>query len=365
MDLVYGAATDSKLPMAAGWLANTHRTGPLGGTYVRSAQLQQIDAALTAFHVTPTLANLTQLSTRNQTWRTAKTSCFGNFSSRRAPQANALATSIQDYQAFLADRITLMQRVNAHINGVDLGGLSWKQLYLAAELYDFDEDPGGWAAVGQRNVEALEFEARAGSGWAMNAPATVPEWAQKGAAEVAAATNWPTPTLSVRMQLPRIGLTVDQWPPWTTGAGGAALLPFLRKGLFCHAAAALAAHWLDTNRLVLEAGLSCRIRTIDIIHQQAAEQGGMTHWWVCVNKPDRMNFGTWQHQFNTFNSFRHLPMCGGFVVDLWGPLWDDQGDDAPLKAVSNAATAIDCVADVPGDYLGDTATISRARFQYF
>ncbi len=98
----------------------------------------------------------------------------------------------------------------------------------------------------------------------------------------------------------------------------------VRKGLFCHSSAAIAAHVIHSNRNALQAGHTCPIRPINVIHQQPNTAGQMTHWWVCVNRPDRLVINESKSiDFSNTMDYAYLPFVGGFVVDIRGALWNE------------------------------------------
>jgi hypothetical protein len=94
-------------------------------------------------------------------------------------------------------------------------------------------------------------------------------------------------------------------------------------------------------------GLSCTVKSIDVVHQLPKETGGISHWWVCINKPDEVRLRTRTIRFERFSDFDILPFVGGFVVDIWGALWISQADAAARWATSADEEPEACVRSTP------------------
>jgi hypothetical protein len=327
-------------------------------TVNRSPLFQLVDQSLANFEAVPSMASFRAIANAHRAWKNSKPIRHGDVVSRRRVASNDLEACIARHEIFLNDRDRVMNRVE---DGLAL--LQWKSRAISAELYR-NPRGGGWAPLTEQDILALELEAQLSSRWANMVPATLEEWSVIGEGESNRLNQWPTLVAgpASRMFLGALQLQVGvngAWPPWQ------GVVPFVRKGLFCHSFAALAAEFLFVNRTYLEAGTQFRIHSISVVHQQAAERGGMTHWWVCVNAPSEIDYGRGgPRQLNTFRDYQQLDLVGGFVVDMWGALWDDQLDHEHAKARSNAETAHDCVVVTPGDYLGDTRVVVKARREW-
>lgn len=362
MQLTFGpGVVRNVIPDAATWALNTPDAG--GHWYTRtvnrSVALQGIDRSLATFQATPSLTNFGAIQTAYNTWRLTKLNRHAQVISRRRAASDNLEGDLARHRSFLDGRNQVKARVE-----LGLSALQWKNRAICAELYSNPNDPG-WNPLLPEDILALELEANVTSRWANVIPPTLAGWHDVGAAERQRLANWPNLTAGVGgitirsalLQRLNINAAAGQWPPWQGRAA------FVRKGLFCHSFAALAAEYLYANRVALEAGTQFRIHSISVIHQQAADVGGMTHWWVAVNAPTQINLGGGAiRTLNLCNDYAVLDLVGGFVVDIWGSLWIDQLGNEHARATSNAATAGDCVWTVPnGDFLGNTQAIVRAR----
>lgn len=356
-----GVTRNVNLPVPAQWLASTPATEGhwYSRTVNRSPGLQAIDRSITTFQQIPTLASFQQMEVAYAAWHQSKINCRGNFSSRRAPASNLLGQQLADHRAWLDD----CQRVKRRIERRLLRAIPWKTNTLCAELYTNPQSPA-WAPLLATEVSALAAESTLTSQWANVAPATVAGWVTAGHNELTRLNLWenlpPMPELVLNN---RFNI---QWPPWRNRAVGQP--PFagalVRKGLFCHSYAALAADYIFNHIGALENGTGYRIHSIDLIHQWNQPGQTMQHWWVCVNGPMTIQYGPGVvRDFRScIDYIRHLPLVGGFVVDIWGALWLDQRLHGPARAISNAATAGDCVWDIPhAGFLGNTRTTKHAR----
>lgn len=146
---------------------------------------------------------------------------------------------------------------------------------------------------------------------------------------------------------------IDSWPPWPE-------TKHVRKGRFCHSSAAIGVYKVKEKAAAVSAGLKCRIRSIDVVHQQPDTTGEISHWWVCVNRPDEVRFDGGINKFERFSHISYLPLLGGFVIDIWGALWKDQEKTAEARFTSSAETAGTCVANGPFILLG--ALDARVKF---
>lgn len=371
MNIIYGPGVSRNvdLPASAVWLANTPASHGhwYSRTVNRSAALQAIDRSILAFNQIPGLPGFVQMETAYAAWHQSKINCIGNFSSRRAPASNPLGQALATHRTWLNDSRTVMDRIEAGL----LNDIPWKTDTLCAELYEHEQDPL-WAPLQQRDVEVLAFEATLTSRWAMNAPLTVQAWDQVGAGELARLNAWDAlpaghPRYAMRQVMGIDANVPGQWPPWSNRPHPGPQVAFVRKGLFCHSYAALAANWIYHNIPALEAGTQYRIHSIDIIHQWNAPGSTMQHWWVCVNGPQQIQYAlgnvkTFTAASRCLDYIQHLPFVGGFVVDIWRALWRDQRAHQHARAVSNAATAGDCVWQVPEMiFLGNTRVTKHAR----
>ena len=289
MQITYGpGVVRHVIPDSAAWRASTPDAGPnwYNRTVNRSVHLQAIDRALLTFQGAPSLPNFTAIENAYNTWRATKLNRRGQVVSRRLNASAGLEADLSLHRAFLNGRNTVMGHVE---NG--LAALNWKTRALCAELYTNPNDPL-WNPLLPQDILALELEANVSSRWANVIPQTVAGWQVVGAGEAQRLANWPNLAagvagIPVRAALMnQLGINVDTggWPPWQGHAA------FARKGLFCHSFAALAADYLYTNRIALEAGTQFRIHSIAVVHQQPAQVGGMTHWWVCVNAPTQIQY---------------------------------------------------------------------------
>jgi hypothetical protein len=364
-----GVTRTVAIPAPGAWLASTPANDGhwYSRTVRRSAPLQRLDAALLAFNGVPGLQNFTNLENAYNAWHGTKVNCFGNFSSRRAAATNPLEAALITHRQWLNDAATVMARVEA-----GLGALNWKNNILCAELYRRERDVR-WAPLQQRDIFAIASEQVLTSGWVHPpGPPDVAAWSAVGAAERQRLAQWPHLNAGIHDRMRRVtGIDPGdptQWPPWQhrLPAAPAPDVPFVRKGLFCHSCAALAVEYLYANRAALVLGTHYTIHSIDVIHQQPAadDPTRTSHWWVCVNGPAQITYfpGGAVANFPDWQSFvTHLPITGGFVVDIWGSLWADQEPDRFARARNAAATAGPCVIPVPDDFLDNTPTISRAR----
>jgi len=309
MKAKYGAMTLDLLMEPGEWTTQTSASS-LGGLYVydRSTLLQAVSTALRNFDQTPTAAHLTQVRAAFTNWLGAKPGRFnqvtGRIKSVRATGAAALNAQLAQLVQLHQERDTAMGRVRTLLDQ-----LNWKTKCLCAELYDPDVDLGQASPY----VDILAEESNFSSGWArlVPDPAPVRFWDQKGAEEAQGLQQWPQLSTKARTLLTsRHGGAA--WPPWRAGT-------HVRKGLFCHSAAALAVHAIRQAAAQIEAGCQAwRIRAVDVIHQKPIGTGPMTHWWVGINRPDQVDFSNRTQQFQRFSDFSLLPLVGGFVVDIWG-----------------------------------------------
>ena len=360
MQVVYNPAHAPQilLPSRQSW-KNATRDAAWGGLrHPRSRALGAIDTALHALEADPSDAAFVTLRNNMNNWYATKVDAAGVFHSRRDPAATPVRALINQHHQFLLDRNTLKQRIEQQI----LNSFNWKTRVLCAELYVGDAFGPAWAPLTQQALEALEWEARLSSGWAHHPPAQIDDWSNRGRMEAASLAAWPNLPAGGSGHVLRARMPIDlnimpaAWPPWGV---------FVRKGLFCHSCAALAVHAIYANRAVLQAGLTCQIRSIDVVHQQPAVPGGISHWWVCVNRPVELRLTARTVRFDTLSDYKYLSLVGGFVVDIWGTLWADQEAAPEQRALSNAATALNCVIARPYPrLLGDTATRIHARELY-
>ena len=63
----------------------------------------------------------------------------------------------------------------------------------------------------------------------------------------------------------------------------------------------------------------------------------MTQWWVAVNCPYRLQIGELDVRFDRSTDFAYLWLTGGFVVDVWGALWNVQQHRMPAAARNRGA----------------------------
>lgn len=326
----------------------------------RSAALKAIDSALATLETSPTIGNFDRIINLYGAWRRTKIDPrTGRAMSKRGTAGNALVDQLREHKGILDDRVTLMQRVIQTMDQID-----WKRRCLCAELYD-TADNRDWGAI-NGYVNWLAAESRASSGWANQFPQNIFELAERGEAEIEAVNNWPNIGFRTKVGLARwiqsetdqiVNPSTIQWPPWNGN-------PHVRKGLFCHSSAAIAARVIHSQRAVLHAGLRCQIRTIDVVHQQPRERGQMTHWWVCVNRPDELRLSNRVIRFTRTPDFAYLPLMGGFVVDIWGALWLDQQQNGNQWATAGQETPHPCVTDTPSIQIGHRDEATRIQIHH-
>ncbi len=348
MQLVYGAQVFDIVPTRDEWKSRT----AAGLLKPRSAALGQIDTALATFDTNPNAASFNALRNNFNVWYNSKLT-GGAFQSNRGAEPLHVRQMLANHAQLLQDRTQLMQNVENQLLTVN-----WQSRAIWAEIYD-PTNAAAFPGALQTYVGDLEWESRLSSGWAQNPPLQVPEWAQRGQTEAANLATWPNlpgggPGVVLRARMmPDLGIAPANWPRWAPG--------FARKGLFCHSCAAISADAVFSNRAALQAGLHCPIRSVELVHQQPATVGGMSHWWLCVNRPDEIRFANRIVRFNSFQDyFNYLPIAGGFVVDLWGALFQlCQPDDSS----NPAAVAGNCVWDQPDQaLLGPTLPRVHARW---
>ncbi len=349
MQFVYGQRVEHILPTRAEWKKATS----LGTFKIRSSAIKHIDRALTNFDNNPCAATLHSLKHQFQTWYRNKTTS-GTLNSKHADPSFKLEHLIKYYEWLERDRRTLKTEVENR-----MATTGWKSKATWGEIYQAQHA----AAYGQLQpyVEDLEWEARVCSGWAMNPPADINSWSSIGADEVKRLEAWPQlaagkPGLIARMKIMgQLGCAAHQWPRFA---------PLnVRKGVFCHSSAAIAAHLLHKNRAALNSTAHfCRIKSIDIIQQQASRTGSMCHWWVCVNRPDEIRLASRTIRFTSFQEYeRYLPIVGGFVVDMWGAMFEKGKDYTAWgrQADHNKPSVI----DIPdASLLGRTKPVVRVRW---
>lgn len=330
MKAIYGAQEVLLLMSYEDWLKTSSADDKNGR---RSPQLGAVDRALRTLELAPTVQNLKQLASTYGLWVT------GHQKTAKTLPAVNLKKQLDVLLTRLKDRDTLIRRLNGALDVLD-----WRRRCLCAELFKHNIE------LGQANehVDVLAAEARLSSGWAngIQEGAALDFWTAKGALEQAALAQWPALTLKARMvmQSQKVIQPNAAWPPW-----GAL---FMRRGLYCHSAAALAAQVVNSSRGAAQAGHTCSIRSLDVIHQQPPQTGQLTHWWVAVNRPDRLEFGDRVVRFRKKNDYEHLEICGGFVVDLWGALWLAQVDNAAAYAAANLTVQEECIRSQPFIGLG-------------
>ena len=308
--------------------------------------MQQLDTALATLEAQPTVHHFDQVRQRHQQWVGVHTNpVTGVAHSRRANSANRLAAQITAHRGVLAHAATLRQRIETL-----LAAENWATKCLCAELYV--PGPQWNASPAAPYVQLLEEECISSSGWAKVQPNSLADFSRHGASDLDTLQQWPNLAFKSRIILQsRYGF--QNWPPW--GALS------VRKGLFCHSSAAIAAHLIEQNRAALHAGLNCPIRSIDLVHQQPAVPGGISHWWVAVNRPDEVRLGQRVVRFDSVGDFFILPLVGGFVVDMWGALWVQQGGHEAAWATSNAVCPGAAVRDTPFISLGDNLATEAVR----
>lgn len=342
MEVVYGTDVSEILPTMADFRARS----ALGAFHSRSQALQQLDQTLQTIEQRPNVHRFQQIEQQHAAWVATKgVSNAGGVASKRAGASNTLAAQLRAHRRRLDDLATLMGRVEQLLEQE----VSWRTKCLCAELYD--PTAPGWGALAP-HVEILEQECRMASGWAMHAPDTLAGWSEHGRADLATVTQWPQLATKTRIVL-QSHHQLAAWPPWQGMS--------VRKGLFCHSSAAIAAYLIDANRATLQQGLRCPIRAVDIVHQQPPTQGGMSHWWVAVNRPDEVRMSNTVKRFNRVGDFGLLPLVGGFVVDIWGALWLDQADAAAAQATSTAPCGEAAVREIPFISLGDNLATEQVR----
>jgi len=334
MKVVYGTQTFEITPTKADWKSRT----ALGKNKSRSDALTRVDNAFDNLESNPTVANFTALQTAFNTWYNSKTAT-GTFQSERGIEPIHVRQMLNKHQQLLTDRQQLMQDVETALTA-----LNWKTKAIHAEIYDSAKA----ARFGplQTYVPHLEWESIINSGWAKNPPSTVNEWSDAG-------------RLGILMQSRMSGainIAPNTWPQWAPSN-------YARKGLFCHSCAAISANIIYTDRATLQGNLQCPIRSIELVHQQPAQVGQISHWWLCVNRPDEIQLENRTVRFDTFQDYAtYLPMVGGFVVDLWGAMFIVSSNQQS-NAHSQAALGNNCAWDGPDqNFLGPTFPRVHARW---
>ena len=94
-------------------------------------------------------------------------------------------------------------------------------------------------------------------------------------------------------------------------------------------------------------GLSAGIKSIDIVQQMPSTPGTMSHWWVFVNRPDSLVLGTTPKTVTYAGEWKGFDMVGGFVVDIWGALWNEQQRDPVGWCDEAAPSNRNAVRDAP------------------
>lgn len=328
MEINYGQGWEDVISSTTTWDTTTRDDKWKGLRHPRSSELKKVDRALAGFHLAPSVASYQMLRQRFIEWAGGKQRLVnGNIDSRRAWGANTLERQIQQMDATLVAQTHLKNNINNQ-----LMNLNWKQHALCAELCE-DIDVIG---------ESLNNEANLSSGWAMKITPNPPInfWYQKGQDEATRLFGWPNLARTPRILMSSRGM---QWPTSNN----------FRWGLYCHSSAALAVRTIvEFLGLILVGGHP--IRSIDVIQQQPAQPGGMSHWWVCINKPTLAKFGNRYVRFSTVADFSCLPLCGGCVIDMWGALWEVQGRNPNQWVYDlNGANVGDAVRDVPWITLGE------------
>ena len=376
MDVVWGIHAETVLPARGAWIAATRDDD---WRHFRSWGLRGIDNALGMIETSPSARGLEDLYHRTREWHESKTNPVTRvFRSRRGLSPTLLKDSVKRLYDRLQDRNMLMYRIRQYLDQLD-----WKRLIVCAELYEEAAKAArlhgsGWAPLTHQHVRNLSWEARISSHWAHGSPpAAVPWWSDRGREEATRLDAWPALAPGIPGMGARSGIddkrdrpatahvdAPDNWPPWH--AAGVAV-PNIRRGLYCHSCAALAAHVIHHNRLALEAGLDdCRIRSIDVVRQPPPHSDRtMSHWWVCVNRPDRIRLSNRTLTFNTLADFDYLDVIGGFVIDMWGVLWEEQKERPAASAKNPAPINVDAVMDWPLDLLDDTTTTIHARQTFY
>jgi len=308
MKLVYGQTVIHAIPTCDEWKEKTK----LGRMTSRSTALKRVDTALTNFDTNPGQATYNTLCIQFNTWYQSKV-VNGKFTSGRGDGPDKLKNILRLFGRKVNDRQLLMAAVERKVQET-----GWQTKATWGEIYETQKKDN--YGLLKDHVEDLEWEARVSSGWAMNTPDNVEDWADKGSDEIKRLRAWPNLAagragLSSRMRMmPDLGAGSHEWPRFNI---------FVRKGVFCHSSAAIAAHILHTKRTLFNSTAHfCPIESIDIIQQSPAANAGMCHWWVCVNRPDEIRMSNRTIRITTFDDYvRYLPLVGGFVVDMWGAMF--------------------------------------------
>ncbi len=262
---------------------------------------------------------------------TPNTQTFGHFQrefQEVTRKQNKRAKSDSQTTKHLRNYEDAIVRYNAYLMGCHvarrrliaaLDALNWKDKTIWAEIYS--GNPANFGAL-TPYVSDLLWESRQCSGWANIDPASFDVWINKGQMEIDHLNAWPNlpankPSFSMNVHR-AAGINpadANQWPRWQPNPG------FARKGLFCHSSSAIAANVAYNGRANLNQRF-WKLRSIDIIQQQADRTGGMCHWWVCVNRPEKIYFNGKEIDMGIFGNIeKYLEVCGGFVVDIWGALY--------------------------------------------
>jgi hypothetical protein len=344
MLIKYGFEVERHItPDVNSWLTNTANLGG-GAGQNRSVSLQDLDDSLRNFNNNPTLDTFKQIE-----------STYKRFNETQSPRIHpppnvnvSLRADLERHRLFLDGRDIVKRRVE-----LCLASLSWKEKAICAELYKPQSD-SSWAPLTENDMLALECEANASSRWANIPPRSIAGWAEVGAKEADALQKWPEIGLAARTAIQSREL--GPWPPWR------GRIPFVRKGMFCHSAAAISAEYLFKHRKMLVHGTQFCIHSIAAAHQQAASAGDITHWYIIVNSPESIEHDGKSSRLHRCSDYRVLEALGGFVVDIWGALWLDQGLDGQSYATNDTQTSCGCVFTIPKEILlGDTSIRIHAR----
>lgn len=350
------------LPTLADWKRNTD-----GGRFVRrSSELRAIDTALATFEATPSIANFEAVERNYGAWSRTKLNRYGVVESRRQPASDILGDHTRQHKLRLAGKTAVKNDLERMLEDT----VDWKTKALCAELY-YDPEDVRWAPLSAVDVTLLGNEATLSSGWAQVIMNTnMQQWSDWGEGEIARLQAWPN----------FLGGVFRMRNSGALNANGGRIVPanrapVVRKGLFCHSFAAIAANVVFQNRRQLISG-PFRIRSIELINHRPAPNQAinlMNHWWLCVNKPHRLYLGggagragAREVRFDTFDDFvDFLPLCGGFIVDMWGALWRDQADQARVQRFIRARDQFQipdgAVWDEPFDFLDSQRLISHGR----
>ncbi len=348
MEITYGAGvTRHIIPDVDSWRRNNPDSAQ-----VPNLSRQNLESALTDFQTTPSLNSFHKIESCHRAFQAAQPLRIVKRVAGTAQPPSA-ADSLKDdlarHKAFLTGRDTVKAKVASA-----LAELGWQERAICAELYTQPEQ-ASWAPLTENDILALECEASASSKWAHLPPKSLSQWAEIGEKEIAALSQWPALGFTARSAIQTRNL--GEWPTWQDHA------PFARKGLFCHSSAAIAAAHLFENRSQLVSGTQFHIYSIAAAHQQASEPGGITHWYLVVNAPEAIQYdGRTSRPLSLCADYQILDLAGGFVVDIWGALWEDQQPNRYSSAVSDQSTTTGCVFNSPSTaLLGNTRVKIWAR----